>query len=198
MLHLRCKLHRWTSALLPRGLQSILRMDAHDHQHLHSVAAGFGMMPFSPSEAGEIDKTGWPEIPTIDDAYFAALSAEETDGDEMVDVVDAKREQTLPTEHQPSPPHPHSGPPHQHHHHPYHHPHPHPPPHSPHPHPHLPKKKMHQIARILRELRAINQKVRSFEQGFISENGIKGREWYRHKGVAPGKWLGYGATTVST
>lgn len=21
------------------------------------------------------------------------------------------------------------------------------------------------------------------------------REWYKHKGVAPGKWLGYGATT---
>ena len=63
--------------------------------------------------------------------------------------------------------------------------------------PHIPKKKIHQIARVLRELRDINQSVRSFEKGFISENGIKGREWYRHKGVAPGKWLGYGATTVS-
>lgn len=25
----------------------------------------------------------------------------------------------------------------------------------------------------------------------------KEREWYKHKGVAPGAWLGYGATTVS-
>jgi N-acetylated-alpha-linked acidic dipeptidase len=25
---------------------------------------------------------------------------------------------------------------------------------------------------------------------FISEDGIKDREWYRHLGVAPGKWLG--------
>ncbi|KAF8913770.1 hypothetical protein CPB84DRAFT_1720468 [Gymnopilus junonius] len=40
-----------------------------------------------------------------------------------------------------------------------------------------------------------NQKLISFERGFISEEGIKDREWYRHLGVAPGKWLGYGATT---
>jgi N-acetylated-alpha-linked acidic dipeptidase len=40
-----------------------------------------------------------------------------------------------------------------------------------------------------------NQKLVAFERGFISEEGIKDREWYRHLGVAPGKWLGYGATT---
>ncbi|KAF8969506.1 hypothetical protein BDZ97DRAFT_2055919 [Flammula alnicola] len=40
-----------------------------------------------------------------------------------------------------------------------------------------------------------NQKLIAFERGFISEEGIKDREWYRHLGVAPGKWLGYGATT---
>ncbi|KAF9054950.1 Zn-dependent exopeptidase [Hymenopellis radicata] len=40
-----------------------------------------------------------------------------------------------------------------------------------------------------------NKKLISFERGFISEEGIKGREWYKHLGVAPGKWLGYGATT---
>ncbi|KAF8969498.1 hypothetical protein BDZ97DRAFT_1653974 [Flammula alnicola] len=40
-----------------------------------------------------------------------------------------------------------------------------------------------------------NQKLIAFERGFISEDGIKDREWYRHLGVAPGKWLGYGATT---
>jgi len=40
-----------------------------------------------------------------------------------------------------------------------------------------------------------NQKLISFERGFISKDGIKDREWYKHLGVAPGKWLGYGATT---
>lgn len=35
-----------------------------------------------------------------------------------------------------------------------------------------------------------NQKLISFERGFISKDGIKGREWYKHLGVAPGKWLG--------
>jgi hypothetical protein len=34
------------------------------------------------------------------------------------------------------------------------------------------------------------------EHRFLSEQGIKDREWYKHKGTAPGKWLGYGATTV--
>ncbi|TFK71755.1 Zn-dependent exopeptidase [Pluteus cervinus] len=40
-----------------------------------------------------------------------------------------------------------------------------------------------------------NKKLVAFERGFISEEGIPEREWYRHLGVAPGKWLGYGATT---
>ena len=35
-----------------------------------------------------------------------------------------------------------------------------------------------------------NRKLVSFERGFISEEGIKEREWYKHLGVAPGKWLG--------
>ena len=42
----------------------------------------------------------------------------------------------------------------------------------------------------------VNKKLISFERGFISEDGIEDREWYRHLGVAPGKWLGYGATTL--
>lgn len=36
----------------------------------------------------------------------------------------------------------------------------------------------------------VNERLRAFEQGFISEEGIKDREWYRHLGVAPGKYLG--------
>ena len=35
-----------------------------------------------------------------------------------------------------------------------------------------------------------NKKLIGFERGFISEEGIKEREWYKHLGVAPGKWLG--------
>lgn len=35
-----------------------------------------------------------------------------------------------------------------------------------------------------------NQKLIAFERGFISKEGIKDREWYKHLGVAPGKWLG--------
>jgi N-acetylated-alpha-linked acidic dipeptidase len=35
-----------------------------------------------------------------------------------------------------------------------------------------------------------NKKLMGFERGFIHENGIREREWYRHLGVAPGKWLG--------
>ena len=35
-----------------------------------------------------------------------------------------------------------------------------------------------------------NKKLIAFERGFISKEGIKDREWYKHLGVAPGKWLG--------
>ena len=64
--------------------------------------------------------------------------------------------------------------------------------------PNLPKHgKMGEIKKVLEEIRGINKKLQYFEGGFISEEGIKEREWYKHKGVAPGIWLGYGATTVS-
>ena len=43
-------------------------------------------------------------------------------------------------------------------------------------------------------IREISLRLARFERGFLSENGIKDREWYRHLGVAPGKWKGYGAT----
>ena len=42
-----------------------------------------------------------------------------------------------------------------------------------------------------------NQKLISFERGFISKDGIKNREWYKHLGVAPGKWLGKQENTPS-
>ncbi|BEJ14845.1 hypothetical protein CspHIS471_0406120 [Cutaneotrichosporon sp. HIS471] len=52
-----------------------------------------------------------------------------------------------------------------------------------------------EIRKILKEIRNVNVKLRDFEKGFISTEGITDREWYKHKGTAPGKWLGYGATT---
>lgn len=42
----------------------------------------------------------------------------------------------------------------------------------------------------------VNKKLIAFERGFISEDGIKDREWYRHLGVAPGKWLGHLVSTL--
>ncbi|TFK55577.1 Zn-dependent exopeptidase [Heliocybe sulcata] len=86
---------------------------------------------------------------------------------------------------------------------------PHPPdyPHPPHPprdmppplghgRPHLPGLPIHKFIEAAKRIQRVNKKLSSFERGFISEEGIKDREWYRHLGVAPGKWLGYGATTL--
>jgi N-acetylated-alpha-linked acidic dipeptidase len=44
--------------------------------------------------------------------------------------------------------------------------------------------------RAVGRVRAVNQKLVAFERGFIHEDGIKGREWYRHLAIAPGKFLG--------
>lgn len=41
-----------------------------------------------------------------------------------------------------------------------------------------------------KRVRRVNKKLASFEKGFISEGGIKDREWYKHLVVAPGKWTG--------
>ena len=42
---------------------------------------------------------------------------------------------------------------------------------------------------------SINRRLRQFELGFLSDEGLPGRQWYRHLIVAPGLWLGYGAST---
>lgn len=47
--------------------------------------------------------------------------------------------------------------------------------------------------RRAKALTRINHALKSFEAGFLGdEEGLQGREWYRHLGVAPGRWLGYG------
>lgn len=55
-----------------------------------------------------------------------------------------------------------------------------------------------QIIAAAKRVRAANQKLTSFERGFISEEGIKDREWYRNLAVAPGKWLGQFTLLLST
>ena len=55
--------------------------------------------------------------------------------------------------------------------------------------------RLHKVFKAARAVRRVNAKLAGFERGFIHESGIKDREWFRHLGVAPGKWLGYGATT---
>ncbi|KAH9965773.1 hypothetical protein BC827DRAFT_1368902 [Russula dissimulans] len=62
--------------------------------------------------------------------------------------------------------------------------------------PHEPHRLPHKLIKAAKAVRKINKKLASFERGFIHEDGIKDREWYRHLGVAPGKWLGYGATPL--
>ncbi|KAJ7241891.1 hypothetical protein B0H12DRAFT_1132888 [Mycena haematopus] len=52
------------------------------------------------------------------------------------------------------------------------------------------------LKKVVRRIRAVNQKLVSFEKGFISKDGIPDREWYKHLAIAPGKWLGYGATPL--
>ncbi|OAX37893.1 Zn-dependent exopeptidase [Rhizopogon vinicolor AM-OR11-026] len=51
------------------------------------------------------------------------------------------------------------------------------------------------LIKAIQQVQAVNKRLIAFERGFISKDGIKDREWYKHLGVAPGRWLGYGATT---
>jgi N-acetylated-alpha-linked acidic dipeptidase len=51
-------------------------------------------------------------------------------------------------------------------------------------------KAVNQLRRLGRRIQAVNAKSSAFERGFISAEGIKDREWYKHLAVAPGKWLG--------
>ena len=49
---------------------------------------------------------------------------------------------------------------------------------------------VHEFIKAARRVQTANSKLVGFEKGFISEEGLKDRAWYRHLGVAPGKWLG--------
>ena len=49
---------------------------------------------------------------------------------------------------------------------------------------------MKEFIKAAKRVQAANGKLVAFERGFIHEDGIKDREWYRNLDVAPGKWLG--------
>ena len=53
-----------------------------------------------------------------------------------------------------------------------------------------PGKAVNGLRKLAKRIQAVNAKSSAFERGFISAEGIKDREWYKHLAVAPGKWLG--------
>ena len=57
-------------------------------------------------------------------------------------------------------------------------------------HGHHKKKSFKKLRKAVKRVRKANEKLVAFERGFISKDGIKDREWYKHLAVAPGKWLG--------
>ncbi|GAA5902456.1 M28 family metallopeptidase [Sporobolomyces salmoneus] len=60
------------------------------------------------------------------------------------------------------------------------------------------KKHKKEMKRLLKEIRKVNKQKQSFESTLLvppGEPGLPGREWYKSLVVAPGRWLGYGATT---
>ncbi|KZP30985.1 hypothetical protein FIBSPDRAFT_850013, partial [Athelia psychrophila] len=56
----------------------------------------------------------------------------------------------------------------------------------------LDSKPVRKLIKAAKPVRRANRKLIVFERGFIDEAGLKGGQWYKHLGVAPG----YGATTM--
>ncbi|KAG2200181.1 hypothetical protein INT47_009819 [Mucor saturninus] len=44
---------------------------------------------------------------------------------------------------------------------------------------------------LVKRLTKINHRLANFERGFVDQEGIKGREWFKHVVYAPGLWTGY-------
>jgi N-acetylated-alpha-linked acidic dipeptidase len=59
-----------------------------------------------------------------------------------------------------------------------------------HPHHGPPGCLIRKLIKAAKRVRKANQRLIAFERGFISKEGIRNREWYKHLGVAPGLWLG--------
>ncbi|CEQ41136.1 SPOSA6832_02828 [Sporobolomyces salmonicolor] len=61
------------------------------------------------------------------------------------------------------------------------------------------RKEAKRIKTVLERIRQVNRKRKGFEGCLLvpkGEDGLKGREWYQSLAVAPGRLLGYGATTL--
>ncbi|MCO5565621.1 hypothetical protein L7F22_019295 [Adiantum nelumboides] len=59
------------------------------------------------------------------------------------------------------------------------------------------KRPSHQLRKLFARVRSLNRRAKLFETGFLSTDGkgLSERSFYQHLGVAPGRYLGYGATT---
>ncbi|KAH0445890.1 hypothetical protein IEQ34_025276 [Dendrobium chrysotoxum] len=59
------------------------------------------------------------------------------------------------------------------------------------------KRPSHQLRKLFAKVRSLNRRAKLFETGFLSTDGkgLSQRPFYQHLGVAPGRYLGYGATT---
>lgn len=48
------------------------------------------------------------------------------------------------------------------------------------------------LRKLMKKVRSINKRLQAFEGGFITDEGLPQRPWYRSRAVAPGRYLGYG------
>ena len=60
---------------------------------------------------------------------------------------------------------------------------------------HAHHKPSRRVRRLMYIAHHLNRQLQTFEQRFLDRAGLRDRPWYRHLGVAPGRWLGYGSTT---
>lgn len=59
------------------------------------------------------------------------------------------------------------------------------------------RKPSRELGKLFAQVRSLNKRAKSFETSFLSKDGkgLSKRPFYQHLGVAPGRYLGYGATT---
>ncbi|RCI05118.1 hypothetical protein CU098_010920 [Rhizopus stolonifer] len=50
---------------------------------------------------------------------------------------------------------------------------------------------VHTDSNLLKRINQANNRLTFFERGFIDQEGLKGREWFKHVVYAPGLWTGY-------
>lgn len=61
----------------------------------------------------------------------------------------------------------------------------------------VPRQPSKELRKLFAKVCALNRRAKLFETGFLAQDGkgLAGRDFYKHLGVAPGRYLGYGATT---